>query len=329
MDGQTSGTNENVENKEEVDPWAAAFAALEQDTQKDSQADSDIRAVDGDTAVGDTSGASGQELPDKDETDNSDASEESVGRSDSDVGGADSQDNVFAESYGLDESGIQKLQEDFDKRINNKVITDVAQEFIKRGYKNNNGILGVTINDPSIRKNDEDGVPHFYNLYTGEEIRGENPRARCQELIDDYNSNLATAFNEACSQYEAFLRKHEEPMLAVKKFAPKYEKLDQIRQKMFDNIIEDYEIRDDDDKVIGYSCDLDKALELVNRQVSTIQEYAKNRQQEQPAQQQPSGPALDMKTSSGAVQHGDLPPVTSLAEAMERLQDEELAKIKR
>lgn len=329
MAEQISGTNENLENKEEVDPWAAAFAALEQNAEGNAQADTDDGTVGGNNSDGDTGATGGQGLPNQDEAIDGAAPAEPVGGSDSDVGGADSQDSVFAGSYGLDDAGIQKLQEEFDKRINDKVINDVAQEFIKRGYKHNNGILGVTINDQSVRKNDEDGVPHFYNLYTGEEIRGENPRAKCQELIDDYNSNLAEAFNNACSQYEAFLRKQEEPMLAVKKFAPKYEKLDPIRQKMFDNVVGDYEIKDDEGKVIGYSCDLDKALALVERQVSTIQEYAKSRQQEQPVKQQPAGPALDMKTSSGAVQGGDLPPVTSLAEAMERLQDAELAKIKR
>ena len=103
-----------------------------------------------------------------------------------------------------------------------------------------------------------------------------------------------------------------------------------IRKGMFDNVIEDYEIHDNTGKLVGYSCDLDKALALVERQITMIQNYAKQHQP-QPSQQQQTahGPALDMKTSSGAVQTGDRPAPKSLAEAMERLQDAELEKFKR
>ena len=326
MDGQTSGTTETMDNQAQIDPWIAAFAALEQKDEEDPTATADMgNADDGGTAA-DTEGTGGQELPDKDETIDSVETEGNAGGFGVDVGGAEPQDSVFAESYGLDETGIEQLQQEFDKQISDRVINDIAQEFIKRGYKHTNGVLGITINDPSVRRNDKDGVPHFYNIYTGEEIYGERPREKCQELVDDYNSSLSAAFNEACSQYEAYLRKQEEPQLAVKKFAPKYEKLDPIRRGMLDNAIEDYEIKDKDGKVVGYSCDLDKQLALVDKQIAMIQSYAKQHQPQQ--QRQSTGPVLDMKTSSGAVPNNDA-PVTSLAEAMERLQDAELAKLKR
>lgn len=327
MDGQTSGTNETMDNQAQIDPWIAAFAALEQKDEEDPTATADMGNADNSGTVADTEGIGGQELPDKDETIDSAEVEGNAGRLGVDVGGAEPQDSVFAASYGLDEASVEQLQQEFDKQISDRVINDVAQEFIKRGYKNNNGVLGVTINDPSVRKYDEDGVPHFYNIYTGEEIYGDNPRAKCQELVDDYNSSLAAAFNEACSQYEAYLRKQEEPQLAVKKFAPKYEKLDPIRRGMLDNVIEDYEIKDKEGNVVGYSCDLDKQLALVDKQIAMIQNYAKQNQQAQP--KPAAEPVLDMKTSSGAVPNGSDAPITSLAEAMERIQDKKLAELNR
>lgn len=328
MAEQISGTNENLGNEAEVDPWLAAFAALEPKAEEDNQANSNDGNVDGNSSDEDSSSTGREELPNQDASINGNASEDAVGGYDSDDGGTGTQGNVFEKSYGLDEQSVQQIETEFNERINKKVINDVAQEFINRGYKNSNGVLGVTINDPEVRKNDEDGVPHFYNLYTGEEIRGENPRAKCQELIDDYNSNLAAAFNKACAQYEQFLREKEEPMLAVKKFAPRYEKLDPIRQQMFDNVISDYEIKDDDGDVIGYSCDLDKALALVEKQITTIQTYAKNMQQQQPQQQKPSGPALDMKNSSGAIQAGDV-QINSLEQALEFEQNKLLDSLKK
>jgi hypothetical protein len=99
---------------------------------------------------------------------------------------------------------------------------------------------------------------------------------------------------------------------------------------MFDNFIEGYAIKDDDGKIVGYECDFDKALKVVDKQIATIQSYAKAHQQAQTEQPKPTGPALDMKTSSGAIPNGgDDKPPASLAEAMMRLQDEQLAKLRK
>lgn len=197
---------------------------------------------------------------------------------------------------------------------------------MKRGVRNRNGVLGATIEDPDICKRDADGVPHFFNPETGREFTGDNPRRQTQEWIDDYNKELARVFNNACQKYEEHLMQEESPKLKVMEFAPKYEKLDDIRRGMFENVIEDYEIKDKSGKVIGYSCDLDKALALVDRQVAMIQSYAKQHKPQQQAA--PTGPALDMKTSSGAVAGSSNEPPKSLEEAMLRIQEQQLAKMK-
>lgn len=98
---------------------------------------------------------------------------------------------------------------------------------------------------------------------------------------------------------------------------------------MFDNVIEDYEVKDANGNVVGYSCDLDKALALVDRQIAMIQNYAKSRQQTQQPQQQPTGPALDMKTTGGTVDPGEQAAPKSLAEAMEIIQNKQLEKMRR
>lgn len=328
MDGQTSGTTEAVGNQGQVDPWAAAFAALEPKDEENPAAAADMgNADDGGTAA-DTEGASGQELSDKDETVDGAEAEGDAGGLGADAGEPDLENGTaFSGMLGVTEESIQQFEQDLDTQIRDQSINDIAKEFIKRGVRNKNGKLGASIDDPDVCKRDEDNVPHFFNPETGQEFRGDNPRRQAQEWVDDYNKELARVFNDACEQYEKHLKEESAPQLAVMKFAPKYEKLDDIRRGMFDNVIEDYEIKDNQGKVVGYSCDLDKALALVDRQISMIQSYAKQKQQAQPAQA--SAPALDMKTSSGAVPSGEQEAPTSLAEAMERLQDAELAKMKR
>lgn len=330
MAEQISGTTEVQANTEEVDPWAAAFAAIEQAGKGDNQetADSGANDVPGGELV-DTAGDGGAEgLPASAENEDGAGNADDSGGLDTDAGDSvEEGGNAFASMFGVTEESIAQYEQDLNERLRDRAIGEIAQEFVKRGVRNRNGVLGATIDDTDVCKRDEDGVPRFYNPETGREFTGDNPRRQAQEWCDDYNKALADAFNKACSEYENHLRKESEPSLAVMKFAPKYEKLDDIRKGMFDNVIEDYEIRDNNDKLVGYSCDLDKALALVERQITMIQGYAKEHQSQQ--KPQPTGPVLDMKTSSGAIPNGNDAPPKSLAEAMERLQDAQLSKLKK
>ena len=331
MDGQISGTNETQESTAPVDPWEAAFAALdktnEENTEESTTPDGSDNAGQDNDAQGNNGGVS---VSDNSEGTDSTSDEGNVGGLDYASGGNDSESgNAFSGMLGVTEESIQKYEQELNEDVRNRAINEIAQEFIKRGIRNTNGKLGATLDDADICKRDEDGVPHFYNPETGREFTGDNPRREAKQWVDDYNEELARVFNTACEQYEQHLKQESEPQLAVMKFAPKYEKLDDIRRGMFENVIEDYEIKDNDGKVVGYSCDLDKALALVDRQIAMIQSYAKKNAPTDKQAKQSSGPVLDMKTSSGAIPSGDMAAPTSLAEAMERLQDAELAKVKK
>lgn len=331
MDGQTSGTNENIENQVEVDPWVAAFAALEPKGEEGSEEPAGS-GTDGDNGPdSDSAELGGNGVPGGVESDDGAGDEAaSGGLGDLPGEGDGTYGTAFGDVESITDEDITKYEQELDENIRKRAINEVAEQFVKRGIRNRNGVLGATLDDPDICKRDEDGVPHFYNPETGQEFRGDNPRRQAQEWVDDYNKELARVYNDTCAQYENHLKQEAAPQLAVVKFKPKYDKLDDIRKGMFDNVIEDYEIHDDTGKLVGYSCDLDKALALVERQITMIQNYAKQHQPQPSKQQQTAhGPALDMKTSSGAVQTGDRPAPKSLAEAMERLQDAELEKFKR
>jgi hypothetical protein len=113
---------------------------------------------------------------------------------------------------------------------------------------------------------------------------------------------------------------------AIIEFAPKYKALDPVRRSMFDSIIEDYEVRDKDDRVVGYTCDLDKALAAVNRQVRVIQSRFSKAGAAQPTA--PTGPALDQPTTTPAGGQGAKPQFKSIEEAMEWEQDQLLEKMR-
>ena len=319
----------NSDGMSDVDPWEAAFAAINKIDEKDSEGDAATGGDEPNPAGNDPTAANGeQKVPDSASATVSTGNEGSTGNLDTDTGVGVEEDGQTSESlFRVPDGFSDEYRKHMEEDVRNQAINDIAEEFVKRGVRNTNGKLGATLDDSDICKRDEDGVPHFYNPETGREFTGDNPRRQAQEWVDDYNKELARVFNDACAEYENHLMTQRGPALAVIEFAPKYEKLDPIRRGMFEDVIKDYEVTDGNGKVVGYSCDLDKALALVDRQVKTIQAYAKlNGNNQQPA---PTGPALDMKTSSGAVAGGDRPTPTSLAEAMEMLQDAQLEKIRK
>ena len=314
---------ENKDQQASADPWAAAFAALDKEEKgtaetapvPPAQPDGD----DGADSKGDDlgEGAAGSEGPDGNEP-----AADAGGPGD--LGGADggSDAGAYEDLFRFSEEEIKDYKDTLQKNIEQQTLRDVAQAYISKGARNTNGRLGATIDDADICKRDRDGVPRFYNPETGREFTGDNPRRQAQEWVDDYNRQLAQQFNQTCRGYAAKLMEEQGVGLKVIEFAPKYEKLDPVRKAMFESIIEDYEIHDKDGDLVGYSCDLDKALAAVNRQVKTMQ--SRFHKQEQAA---PSGPVLDTKSTS-APGSDKVPEFKSLAEAMEWQQTQLLNKRK-
>lgn len=339
---QSQETLENKEGQPEVDPWELAFAALDKEAQEPAEAD-----------AGATSDSGAPESTDTEEagTDESSANvdvpantaapqtgdgievQDNAGGSDNLGGGTAPQDaGTPMDVLGVTSEEVESYRQTVVDAVEDRTIREVAEAYIKKGARHTNGKLGATIEDEDICKRDADGVPHFYNPDTGKEFTGDNPRRQAQEWVDDYNKALAANFNATCADYSKQLMEQEAPAIAVLEFAPKYDELDPVRKAMFDNIVEDYEIKDKDGEVIGYSCDLNKALEAVNRQVRSIQAMRKNEgESSQPLDTTSAGtgPALDMKASAGGSADNKPPKFNSIAEAMEYQQDQLLAQMKK
>lgn len=337
MDGQTTETPEDQTGQISIDPWAEAFASLESGNTGDPKTGTTTGSNPDTTDGSDGSGVHGDQAATSDngESANADnpATEDST-ESTVDAGGLDNpaesddqQDNgTGSDLLGISDDELQEYRDGLVEDVRSQAINDMAQEFIKRGIRHTNGKLGASINDADICKRDEDGVPRFYNPETGREFTGDNPRRQAQEWVDDYNKELAQAFNQACENYGNKLLEQDAPTIAVLEFANTYDKLDPIRKGMFDSLIEDYEIKDGNE-IIGYSCDLNKALAAVDRQVQMIQGYAKANSSNS-VSNQPSSPALDMKNSGGAATKPTAEP-KSLAEAMLMQQNALLESMKK
>ena len=327
MAGNGETTTEAQVEQAAADPWALAFAALDKEDEAPAE------------AAPDTDGRDGADVSDTDTTDASQGAAETQGGDGpvteevaggpGDTGGVDvpTDEGLDWDDLDISEDGITEYRESLMEDIRERTLTDVANAYIKQGARNTNGRLGATINDPDVCKRDRDGVPRFYNPETGREFTGDNPRRQAQEWVDDYNRELSEAFNKTCQQYERQLMEREGGRLAIIEFAPKYKALDPVRRSMLESIIEDYEVTDDDGNIVAYSCDLDKALAAVNRQVRVIQQRFSKQGAAAPAK--PSGPALDTPSVGSTGGGGDgKPQFKSIAEAMEWEQDRLLERMK-
>lgn len=311
--GGVEREDEVQENVSPVDPWAAAFEAL---AKTDAESPEGAEGGSGQPA----SEHGGEDSAEALLGDGTESEDQPRGPGDADVLDADIDGGGEGEGSPFDVD-LDSYRADWEEEIKDKAVQVMAKEFIKRGIRNKNGKIGATIYDEDIYRREEDGTARFYNPETGREFTGDNPRRQAQEWVDDYNREVAQAFNNACGKYAQKLMEEQAAPMAVLEFAPKYQALDPIRKSMFDSVIEDYEIMDDSGNVVGYSTDLNKALAMVERQVAAIQGYAKANPKA------PTSPAVDMKASpTGKTAK---PEFKSLAEAMEWQQNQELEKIRK
>ena len=310
------------------DPWVAAFAALDQKDEAPAETTADAGGRDGGVPMADTDQADqGEGAAQAEPGDGAQPEDQPGGPGDLGGDGGTEDEGLDWDGIDLSEEEVTQYRESFIADIKERTINDVVQAYIRQGARHQGNRLGATINDSDVCKRDRDGVPRFYNPETGREFTGDNPRRQAQEWVDDYNKELADAFNRTCQDYSQKLMDQEGGRLAIIEFAPKYKALDPVRRSMFESIIEDYEVTDKDGNIVAYSCDLDKALAAVNRQVKVIQErFAK--QGATAAKPAPSGPALDTPGTTGAGKGSAKPQFKSIEEAMEWEQDQILARMK-
>ena len=310
------------ENQTASDPWADAFARFAEMSSGDTGGDEHQEQTgDGDgDASDDPQEAGGQQVSDD------------LGGNmgvDADVAGGDPLgDGSSSDVY---EGEPFPTQEDIDETINSYneeaqdiAIRETAKMFVEKGVRNTNGKLGASIDDPDICIRREDGSVVFMNPDTGKPFSGDNPRAQARQWVNDYNEELRKVFNEVAGQRFNDVMESQKCRIETMRFAPTYEKLDPVRRGMFDAIIEDYVVTDDEGNLVGYSCDLNKALAQVDRQIRAIRQNGSHIHQN--PSKQPTSPVGDMNAHGSTP--GGRPQFKNLAEALEWDQKQRLEKFR-
>ena len=129
-------------------------------------------------------------------------------------------------------------------------------------------------------------------------------RKEADDWVNSMNAQINQQFRQEVGKKIGELRKEALPRVQLMRFANTYERLDDMTRNILEDLVEDYAIVKDG-QVIGFNCDLNRALEqarrISSRYAGQQQQTQTQQQAQQPqAQQQANEPAMDMQTSGGS-----------------------------
>lgn len=170
-----------------------------------------------------------------------------------------------------------------------------AQHNVLREFKDN-GVKHVSIGD--LYKRSSDGRVTFVN--PDDPHNDFTSRQQAQGYIDSINSQIDAEFQRHVYAEQQKLMQQAMPSMRLLEFGNRYESMNPDVREIFDELVEQYELKDQSGQVYGYNCDLDKIAGQAERIVSRWGGgAAKAPQQAQAEPPKPKTPALDIKTGSG------------------------------
>lgn len=124
------------------------------------------------------------------------------------------------------------------------------------------GIRPITMNDLYQRDQSTGRVTY---INPDDRSRPFSSRMEAQQWIDSFNSQLRQEIQVRARTVSRELSKQMAPARRLLAFAPTFEAMDANTREVFDDLVEGYEVRNQQGEVVGYSCDLNKAAERARR----------------------------------------------------------------
>lgn len=237
-DEETGGDDSDVEDDdvgepeagEEPDDLASAFAALQRSRQDDADGDVEDGGDDSDD--------------NEDEGDNNEALDD------------DGQDADGGPGDGYEGANYQALQDQLTAEVNQAAMRQAVAEYQR------DGIRPITMNDLYQRDQSTGRVTY---MNPDDPTRPFSSRMEAQQWIDSFNSQLRQEIQARARAVSRELSKQMAPARRLLAFAPTFDAMDARTREVFDDLIEGYEVRNQQGEVVGYSCDLNKAAERARR----------------------------------------------------------------
>lgn len=185
-----------------------------------------------------------------------------------------------------------------------------------------NGVQKVTIND--LYEKDDRGRVSFNN--PDDPDHPFQSRAEAQSWCDAFNAQVDSEWKRQVQVQANAYMKDIQPMLRLMDFAPEFDAMTPKQQKVFDQVVEGYAIKDKAGDVIGYSCDLREAkrvaLNICNEFGETQETDVSPADAGTGAAVQSAGPATDAKTSGSSNPQNTNNEPKNLEEAMKMIAEQ-------
>lgn len=218
------------ESDEEPDDLASAFAALQRSRQDDADGD-----------VGD-----GGEDSDDDEEEGDDNEALDDDGQDADGGPGD----------GYAGADYQALQDQLTAEVNRAAMQQAVAEYQR------DGIRPITMNDLYQRDQSTGRVTY---INPDDSSRPFSSRMEAQQWIDSFNSQLRQEIQTRARAVSRELSKQMAPARRLLAFAPTFDAMNEQTREVFDDLVEGFEVRNQQGDVVGYTCDLDRMAERARR----------------------------------------------------------------
>lgn len=277
-DEETGGDDSDVEDDdvgepeagEEPDDLAAAFAALQRSRQDDADGDVEDPGDEGDAG-------------DDDVADDDDEGDEAL-----DDGG---QGPDGGPGDGYEGADYQALQDQLTAEVNQAAIHQAVAEYQR------DGIRPITMND-LYRRDESTGRVVYQN--PDDPTRPFSSRMEAQQWIDSFNSQLRQEVQARARAVSRELSKQMAPARRLLAFAPTFDAMDARTREVFDDLIEGYEVYNQQGEVVGYSCDLNKAAERARRMAAKYGRSGDGASKARAAQPEARTPAEDLRSHGSA-----------------------------
>lgn len=273
-DEETGGDDSDVEDDdvgepeagEEPDDLASAFAALQRSRQDDADGD-----------VGD--GGDDSDDDDEEEEDDDEALDD------------DGQDTDGGPGDGYEGADYQALQDQLTAEVNQAAMRQAVAEYQR------DGIRPITMNDLYQRDQSTGRVTY---MNPDDRSRPFSSRMEAQQWIDSFNSQLRQEIQARARAVSRELSKQMAPARRLLAFAPTFDAMDARTREVFDDLIEGYEVRNQQGEVVGYSCDLNKAAERARRMAAKYGRSGGRASKTGASQQEARTPAEDLRSHGSA-----------------------------
>jgi len=161
-----------------------------------------------------------------------------------------------------DDSEEPAYAPDYQSAIN-QVATEITRVSRQQAAKefSDNGIRHFTMKD--LYRRDDGGNVTFIN--PDDRSRPFSSRMEAQQWIDSMNKEIDSEMRKRSIEISKDIQRAAAPALRLLKFAPTYDAMPDGMKSLFDDLIEDYEVKNGKGQVVGYSCDLDRMAEKAKR----------------------------------------------------------------